>query len=54
MRKQPEADKLIKQMAAIRELIETHADVQQLLDLAATRPTGTPLATSARVASPGA
>jgi type IV secretion system protein VirB8 len=35
MRKQPEADKLIKQMAAIRELIETHADVQQLLDLAA-------------------
>lgn len=35
MRKQVDADKLIKEMAAIRELIEGHANVQQLLDLAA-------------------
>ena len=35
MRKQPEADSLIKEMAAIRKLIEGHANVQQLLDLAA-------------------
>lgn len=35
MRKQPDADRLIKQMAAMRELIEGHAEVQQLLDLAA-------------------
>jgi type IV secretion system protein VirB8 len=35
MRKQADADKLIEQMASIRELIETHADVQLLLDLAA-------------------
>ncbi|MEH6433854.1 virB8 family protein [Massilia sp. DD77] len=35
MRKQRDADKLISQMAAIRELIETHTEVQQLLDLAA-------------------
>lgn len=35
MRKQVDAGKLIKEMAAIRELIEGHANVQQLLDLAA-------------------
>jgi len=35
MRKQPEADELVKQMAAIRDMIESHAEVQQLLDLAA-------------------
>lgn len=35
MRKQVDADKLIKEIAAIRELIEGHANVQQLLDLAA-------------------
>lgn len=35
MTKQVDADKLIKEMAAIRELIEGHANVQQLLDLAA-------------------
>jgi type IV secretion system protein VirB8 len=35
MRKQTEANKLTGQMAAIRELIETHSDVKQLLDLAA-------------------
>ena len=35
MRKQVDADELIKEMAAIRELIEGHANVQQLLDLAA-------------------
>lgn len=35
MRKQPEADELVKQIAAIRDLIESHAEVQQLLDLAA-------------------
>lgn len=35
MRKQPDADKMIQEMAAIRELIEGHANMQQLLDLAA-------------------
>lgn len=35
MRKQVNADELINEMAGIRELIEGHANVQQLLDLAA-------------------
>lgn len=35
MRRQPDADRLIKQIAAMRELIEGHAEVQQLLDFAA-------------------
>jgi type IV secretion system protein VirB8 len=35
MRKQPDADKLVKELAAVRELIDGHANMQQLLDLAA-------------------
>jgi len=35
MNKQPDADKLAAELAAARTLIESHANIQQLLDLAA-------------------
>lgn len=35
MKSQPDADKLAEELAAVRKLIEGHANMQQLLDLAA-------------------
>lgn len=35
MKSQPDADKLARELAAVRDLIEGHAEMQQLLDLAA-------------------